>query len=138
MLQRIHTWVPNPVLGDMNYEHEFTNDSYIDLGQRHQVPDRVALARGVGRQLRAQTDSAGHNAFGGIAEGHQGEVSARTRWRCPSAVRQATFPVQRRDDKAGRRRVSAGRRHPQQRGGRVHGTSSRCSRRRSTKSAAWR
>jgi hypothetical protein len=22
MLQRIHTWVPDPVLGDMNYEHE--------------------------------------------------------------------------------------------------------------------
>src|SRR5881392_2551392 len=25
MLQRLHTWVPDPVLGDMNYEHEFTN-----------------------------------------------------------------------------------------------------------------
>ena len=42
MLQRIHTWVPDPVLGDMNYEHEFTNASYVDVGQRHQVPDDVA------------------------------------------------------------------------------------------------
>ena len=24
MLQRYHTWVPDPVLGDMNYEHEIT------------------------------------------------------------------------------------------------------------------
>jgi hypothetical protein len=25
-------WVPDPVLGDTNYEHEFTNDSYADAG----------------------------------------------------------------------------------------------------------
>ena len=38
MLQRIHTWVPDPVLGDMNYEHEFTNDSYIDIGNGIKFP----------------------------------------------------------------------------------------------------
>jgi len=31
LLQRIHTWVPSETLGDMNYEHEFTNDSYVNL-----------------------------------------------------------------------------------------------------------
>ena len=38
MLQRIHTWVAHPVLGDMNYEHEFTNDSYIDIGNGIRFP----------------------------------------------------------------------------------------------------
>ena len=38
MLQRIHTWVPDPVLGDMNYEHEFTNESYVDLGNGIRFP----------------------------------------------------------------------------------------------------
>src|SRR5262249_8319912 len=40
MLQRIHTWVPDPVLGDMNYEHEFTNESYIDIGNGIKFPTR--------------------------------------------------------------------------------------------------
>ena len=40
MLQRIHTWVPDPVLGDMNYEHEFTERELRRSWQRHQVPDR--------------------------------------------------------------------------------------------------
>jgi len=31
MLQRVHTWVLIPFLGDMNYEHEFTNESYVDV-----------------------------------------------------------------------------------------------------------
>ncbi|HEY5624525.1 MAG TPA: hypothetical protein VIV14_12260, partial [Gammaproteobacteria bacterium] len=38
MLQRIHTWVPDPVLGDFNIEHEFTNDSYIDIGDGIRFP----------------------------------------------------------------------------------------------------
>ena len=38
MLQRIHTWVPDPVLGDMNYEHEFTNESYVDIGNGIRFP----------------------------------------------------------------------------------------------------
>ena len=66
MLQRIHTWVPNPVLGDMNYEHEFTNDSYIDIGNGIRFPTGWHSHRGMGRQLSdRRTSSAGHNAFGG-------------------------------------------------------------------------
>ena len=42
MLQRIHTWVPDPVFGDMNYEHEFTNDSYMDIGDGVRFPTDVA------------------------------------------------------------------------------------------------
>ena len=42
MLQRIHTWVPDPVLGDMNYEHEFTNASYVDLGGGMRFPTELA------------------------------------------------------------------------------------------------
>ena len=38
LLQRIHTWVPDPVLGDMNYEHEFTNASYVDIGDGIRFP----------------------------------------------------------------------------------------------------
>ena len=39
LLQRIHTWVPDPVLGDKNYEHEFTNASYVDAGNGVRFPE---------------------------------------------------------------------------------------------------
>src|SRR2546425_13125387 len=51
MLQRIHTWVPDPVLGDTNYEHEFTNESFVDAGGGREGPDRLAPSRRMGRQL---------------------------------------------------------------------------------------
>jgi glyoxylase-like metal-dependent hydrolase (beta-lactamase superfamily II) len=92
MLQRIHTWVPNPVLGDMNYEHEFTNGSYIDLGNGIRFPTGWHSHQGWDDNFKGQSVSAGHNAFGGTFK----EIKANT---CsdpdpvPASVRQAVFPV---------------------------------------------
>jgi Metallo-beta-lactamase superfamily len=90
MLQRIHTWVPNPVLGDMNYEHEFTNDSYIDVGNGIKFPTGWHSHEGWDDNFQIQNISAGHNAFGGALK----DVKANA---CPDAVtvpdtvRQADF-----------------------------------------------
>ena len=65
LLQRIHTWVPDPVLGDMNYEHEFTNDSYVDLGGGMKFPGVWHHHAGWDDNYNTQTVSAGHNGFGG-------------------------------------------------------------------------
>src|SRR4030095_10078722 len=92
MLQRIHTWVPDPVLGDMNYEHEFTDDSYIDIGNGIKFPTRWHSHQGWDDNFGAQNVSAGHNAFGGTMK----DVKANA---CvdpvtvPESVRTATFPV---------------------------------------------
>lgn len=90
--QRIHTWVPDPVLGDMNYEHEFTNQSYVDLGNGVKFPTGWHNHVGWDDNYQAQSVNAGHNAFGGTFK----DVRAN---RCddpvpvPESVRQATFPV---------------------------------------------
>jgi len=65
MLQRIHTWVPNPILGDMNYEHEFTNGSYVDVGNGIKFPTGWHSHQGWDDNFQAQSITAGHNAFGG-------------------------------------------------------------------------
>lgn len=92
LLQRIHTWVADPVLGDMNYEHEFTNDSYIDVGDGIRFPTGWHSHQGWDDNYGAQTVTAGHNAFGGSMK----DVRAN---QCPEAiavpdsVRRATFPI---------------------------------------------
>lgn len=92
MLQRIHTWVPDPVFGDMNYEHEWTNESYIDLGNGIKYPTVWHHHEGWDDNFGAQNISAGHNAYGGVFK----KVIANA---CPDAVavpapvRQASFPV---------------------------------------------
>ena len=92
MLQRIHTWVPDPVLGDMNYEHEFTNDNYKDLGDGIRFPTTWHHHDGWDDNFGALNITAGHNGFGGDF----GTITANA---CPDAlavpasVRQATFPV---------------------------------------------
>ena len=53
MLQRIHTWVADPVLGDMNYEHEFTNASYVDWAAASGSPPS-------GTRIRGGTTTMGH------------------------------------------------------------------------------
>jgi glyoxylase-like metal-dependent hydrolase (beta-lactamase superfamily II) len=92
LLQRIHTWVADPVLGDMNYEHEFTNDSYIDLGNGIRFPTGWHSHQGWDDNYGAQNVTAGHNAFGGtlkdVRANHCPEAIA-----VPDPVRQATFPV---------------------------------------------
>jgi glyoxylase-like metal-dependent hydrolase (beta-lactamase superfamily II) len=92
LLERIHTWVPDPVLGDMNYEHEFTNDSYVDLGGGMKFPGVWHHHEGWDDNYNTQTVSAGHNGFGGVFK----SVTPNT---CgepigvPEPVRQATFPT---------------------------------------------
>ncbi len=92
LLQRIHTWVPDPVLGDMNYEHEFTNDTYISLGNGIRFPTVWHHHDGWDDNFGAQAVTAGHNGFGGDF----GRVMANV---CPdplavpASVRQATFPT---------------------------------------------
>ena len=92
MLQRIHTWIPDPALGDMNYEHEFTNESYIDIGNGIKFPTGWHHHDGWDDNFGAQAVTAGHNGFGGTFA----NIKANA---CPDAVpvpetiRNATFPV---------------------------------------------
>jgi glyoxylase-like metal-dependent hydrolase (beta-lactamase superfamily II) len=65
MLQRIHTWVPDPVLGDMNYEHEYTNATYVDVGGGVRFPTVWHHHEGWDDNYNTQTVTAGHNGFGG-------------------------------------------------------------------------
>jgi len=92
LLQRIHTWVADPVLGDMNYEHEFTNASYVDLGNGIRFPTEWHSHHGWDDNYGAQAASAGHNAFGGTMKDIRPNhcPGATT---VPETVRQASFPV---------------------------------------------
>lgn len=92
MLQRIHTWVADPVLGDMNYEHEFTNDSYVDLGSGVRFPTTWHSHQGWDDNYGTQNVTAGHNAFGGTLKDVRANQCSETPV-VPQPVRQATFPV---------------------------------------------
>lgn len=92
LLQRIHTWVADPVLGDMNYEHEFTNDSYIDLGNGIRFPTGWHSHQGWDDNYGGQSITAGHNAFGGTMKDVKANACSDA-IAVPEAVRQATFPV---------------------------------------------
>jgi glyoxylase-like metal-dependent hydrolase (beta-lactamase superfamily II) len=76
----------------MNYEHEFTNASYVDLGNGIKFPTEWHSHQGWDDNYGALAASAGHNAFGGTLK----NVRAN---QCPDAVtvpesvRQATFPT---------------------------------------------
>ena len=92
LLQRIHTWVPDPVLGDMNYEHEFTNAGYVDIGNGIRFPTGWHHHEGWDDNYQTQSVNAGHNAFGGTMADIQANVCGDPTT-VPEAVRQATFPV---------------------------------------------
>ena len=92
LLQRIHTWVDDPVLGDMNYEHEFTNASYVDLGNGIRFPTEWHSHQGWDDNYGTQAASAGHNAFGGSLKDIKVNQCAAA-VEVPDAVRRATFPV---------------------------------------------
>ena len=92
MLQRIHTWVPDPVLGDMNYEHEFTNESYIDLGNGVKFPTGWHHHEGWDDNFGAQNVSAGHNGFGGTFKDIKANACADA-LPVPEPVRSAAFPA---------------------------------------------
>jgi len=92
MLQRIHTMVPDPTLGDTNFEHEFTNESYIDVGNGVKFSTGWHHHQGWDDNFGAQAITAGHNGFGGTfksitTKGCDAPLPV------PAPVRQATFPV---------------------------------------------
>ena len=64
-LQRMHTLVPDEFFGDLNYEHEFTNESFIDAGNGIKFPTGWHSHEGYDDNFQSQNYSAGHNAFGG-------------------------------------------------------------------------
>ena len=74
LLQRIHTWVPDPVLGDTNFEHEFANNDYIDIGNGIRFPTIWHHHTGWDDNYQAQSINAGHNAFGGNQSAVQANV----------------------------------------------------------------
>ena len=93
MLQRIHTLVPEPVLGDLNYEHEFTNASYIDIGDGIKFPTGWHSHEGYDDNFGDQYVSAGHNAFGGTLADVQANVCPDPVV-VPDAVRNTLFPTE--------------------------------------------
>jgi len=76
MLQRMHTLVPDEFFGDLNYEHEFTNESYIDIGNGIKFPTGWHSHEGYDDNFQAQNYSAGHNAFGGTMKDVKANVCA--------------------------------------------------------------
>ncbi len=79
LLQRIHTWVPSETLGDMNYEHEFTERQLCDVGDGIRFPTGWHSHQGWDDNFGAQAVTAGHNAFGGTLKDVQANV-------CPDPV----------------------------------------------------
>ena len=61
-VQRIQTWVPHPVLGDMNYEHEYQDFKEIDGVQ---FPAWWHHHDGWDDERQFPVISGGHNSFGG-------------------------------------------------------------------------
>jgi glyoxylase-like metal-dependent hydrolase (beta-lactamase superfamily II) len=92
LLQRIHTWVADPVLGDLNYEHEFENASYVDLPGGVRFPTSWHHHEGWDDNYNAQTVTAGHNAFGGTFDAVQANVCGDP-VAVPESVRRAVFPA---------------------------------------------
>ena len=89
MLQRIHTWVPDPVLGDMNYEHEFTNESYVDVGNGMKFPTRWHSHQGWDDNSQTPEHQRRPQRIRRHDEGHQAE-------RLPGPRRRARFRAARR------------------------------------------
>jgi len=61
-IQRIQTWVPHPVLGDMNYEHEYTDWRTVDGVE---FPAGWHHHDGWDDERKFPVISGGHNGFGG-------------------------------------------------------------------------
>lgn len=92
LLQRIHTWIPDPVLGDMNYEHEFTNDSYVELGNGVRFPTVWHHHDGWDDNFGALNTSAGHNGFGGEFKDVKANACADS-LPVPDSISRAAFPT---------------------------------------------
>ena len=68
LIQRIHTSIPHPVMGDFNVEQEFVNEEYADLGNGMRFPTTWHSHQGVDDNFGAQFVSSGHNAFDGTLD----------------------------------------------------------------------
>ena len=91
LLQRIHTWVPSETLGDMNYEHEFPNASYVTVdGIR--FPTDWHSHQGWDDNFGTQAVTSGHNAFGGTLKDVRPNVCPDP-VAVPATVASATFPM---------------------------------------------
>src|SRR5688572_814103 len=98
MLQRIHTWIADPVLGDMNYEHEFTNDAYIDLGDGIRYPTVWHHHDGWDDNFGALNVTAGHNGFGGTFKNVKANACDATE-PVPETIQKSTFSARVETDK---------------------------------------
>ena len=76
----------------MNYEHEFTNASYIDIGNGIKFPTGWHSHTGWDDNFNSQNISAGHNGFGGTMKDVKANVCPDP-VTVPDAVRNASFPV---------------------------------------------
>jgi glyoxylase-like metal-dependent hydrolase (beta-lactamase superfamily II) len=88
LIQRIETKVPHPVLGDMNYEHEYTE--WQDAGGV-KFPAGWHHHEGYDDERFKPTITGGHNGFGGMFKDIRPNACAAPP-AVPDAVRQAGVP----------------------------------------------
>ncbi len=88
VVQRTQTRVPHPVLGDMNYEHEFTE--WKDLGNGIRFPAGWHHHDGWDDERQVPVLSGGHNSFGGSFPEMRANDCAPVD--VPEEVRNATRP----------------------------------------------
>ena len=91
IVQRTQTRVPHPVLGDMNYEHEFTQ--WQDLGNGVMFPAGWHHHDGWDDERKVPVLTGGHNSFGGSFPNMQANACEPTE--VPQHVRQTAIPDQR-------------------------------------------
>jgi glyoxylase-like metal-dependent hydrolase (beta-lactamase superfamily II) len=89
-IQRIQTWVPDSVLGDMNYEHESTE--FVDAGGGVLFPTTWHHHEGWDDNYQTLNESGGHNAFGGVIQNVQVNTCGEPE-PVPESVQEAAFPV---------------------------------------------
>ena len=91
IVQRTQTRVPHPVLGDMNYEHEFTQ--WQDLGNGVLFPAGWHHHDGWDDERKVPVLTGGHNSFGGSFPVMKANACEPAE--VPQHVRQAVMPDQR-------------------------------------------
>jgi glyoxylase-like metal-dependent hydrolase (beta-lactamase superfamily II) len=90
LIQRVQTWIPNPVVGDMYYETVFSN--YKDMGGI-KIPGRFHQHQDYDDGARLPNISGGDHAFGLETITDVKVNVAGTALTVPDAVRQATAPA---------------------------------------------
>ena len=90
LIQRVQTRVPHPVLGDMNYEHEYTD--WKDLGDGVIFPAGWHHHDGWDDERQVPLLSGGHNSFGGSFP--QMRINECERVAVPDSVVGARLPAE--------------------------------------------